>query len=173
MQSQVQVIEAVDHCVSEGMNTQLTQIFTAEEVSIALKQMHLLKALGPDGLPVLFFQSYWHIVGSRITERVLNFFNNGCLNKKLNHTLIALIPKVKRPSSLSQFRPISLSNVVYKLASKVLANRLKVILDDIISSNQSAFIPGRLITENVLASFELNHFLKRRTGVPKGFLSQA
>lgn len=75
----------------------------------------------------------------------------------INTTHITLIPKVQSPVSVTEFRPISLCNVICKLISKVLANQLKVELPNIISCAQSAFIPGRLITDNIIAAFETMH----------------
>lgn len=93
--------------------------------------------------------------GPQVTETIFYFLNNGQSDLRLNYTHIVLIPKVKKAFSMVQFRPSSLCNVVYKIAAKVLANRLKGIIDDIISVNQSAFVQGHLITDNVLAYLNL------------------
>jgi hypothetical protein len=149
--------EAVAHVpnlISQEMNDTLISDFTAKEVELALKQMAPLKALGPDGMPPLFFQKYWKVVGPEVTQGVLSCLNLGHILNAINHTFITLIPKVKTPERITEFRPISLCNVTYKLISKVIANRLKCILSSIISKAQSVFVPGRLITNNVLVAFE-------------------
>lgn len=97
---------------------------------------------------------------------------NSChLPDNINETLIVLIPKVEKPDRISDLRPISLCNVVVKVMTKVLANRLKLVLDSVISESQSAFVPGRLITDNVLIAFEVTHYLHCRTPGKVGFSS--
>ena len=95
----------------------------------------------------IFYQKYWNIIGEDVSNIILNTLNSNAPLTDLNKTNIVLIPKTNSPSKMSEFRPISLCNVTYKIISKVLANRLKPILDSIILENQSAFVLGRLIIE--------------------------
>ena len=73
----------------------------------------------------LFYQKFWHVEGEIVVNAILDFLNDGIMLPAINHTNIMLIPKVKNPEKMSDFRPISLCNVIYKIISKVLANRLK------------------------------------------------
>jgi len=99
-----------------------------------------------------------------------HFLNTGEMDALINTTHIALIPKVKNSVSVFEFRPISLCNVIYQIISKVMANRLKVVLPSIISCTQSAFIPGRLITNNIIAAFETIHTMKTRMWSKVGYM---
>ncbi|KAL3833965.1 hypothetical protein ACJIZ3_008701 [Penstemon smallii] len=154
------VLESVRVKVDQQANQSLLRQYSANEVTIAIKNMHPLKSPGPDGLSALFFQKSWKYIGPDIIECVLNFLNNRLLNPKCNYTHIVLIPKVENPESMTQFRPISLCNVIYKIASKTIVNRLKPIMNSVISEFQSAFVPSRQITDNVLVAYEIAEFMR-------------
>ena len=100
----------------------------------------------------------------------LDSLNTGVLPYGINDTYICFIPKVKSPQKITEYRPISLCNVIYKLISKVLANRLKNILAEIIDESQSAFILGRLISDNVLVAFETMHSINQRRKGKEAFM---
>ena len=144
------------------MNESLLAPFSGDEVWAALESIGDLKAPGPDGMPSVFYKRFWNLVGEKVKREVLDFLNGGNMPQGWNDTVIVLIPKTKQPERLKDLRPISLCNVLYKLISKVLSNRLKSILPDIISPSQSAFVPGRMITDNVLLAYEITHHLKSR-----------
>ena len=99
---------------------------------------------------------------------MLHLVRHGDFPPDLNMTNIALIPKGNSHTSMKDWRPISLCNVLYKLISKVLANRLKLILHKCISDNQSTFVPNRSILDNAMVVIEVIHFMKTKTrGIDK------
>jgi hypothetical protein len=155
-------IRAVTSRVSDEANRSLLADFSGEEISQAVHQMAPCKAPGPDGFTADFYQKHWATIGSEVCNLVLSILNSGHMNEDFNSTYIALIPKIKNPTSVTEFRPISLCNVLYKIVSRVLANRLKCVLPDIIAPTQSAFIPGRLISDNILAAYETLHTMQSR-----------
>lgn len=102
--------------VTDAMNTHLTGPFSRTEVEQALKQMPATKAPGLDGMPAVFFQKYWHVVGDDVLTSCLEILNGGQSVRSLNHTLIALIPKADKSKLVTQFRPIA------QLIAKTIAN---------------------------------------------------
>jgi len=170
-QTMEQIQNGVQEVVTDSMRTKLAQAYIVGEVEKAIIDTAPLKASSLDGMPPLFYHTYWSDIGMDITQAILSCLNSSSLLKSINHTFITLIPKVKNPENVSEFRPISLCNVIYKIISKVLANCLKPILNDIISKSQSAFIADRLITDNVLIAFESLHHMKTNCTGRTGFMA--
>ena len=165
------ILEGVIPRVSRAMNEELLRPFVAEEVSLALKQMDADMAPSIDGLPPLFYKQFWDKVGGEVTEAVLSALNTSTIPKAINHTFLTPIPKIQSPRKVTDFWPISLSNVLYKLIAKVLANHLKPRLPQLISETQSAFMSERLITNNILVAHETLHHLKSKRFSKIGFMA--
>lgn len=151
------LIDLIPRTVDDHMNEALTKLFSENEISDALFEIGPLKAQGPDRFPACFFQRNWAMLKEELIQGVLNFFADGVMPDGVNETTIVLIPKNNDPISIKDYCPISLCNVIYKVISKVLVNRLRPFLDDLISETQSAFIPGRMITDHALIAFECFH----------------
>src|ERR1044072_6799110 len=124
--------------------------------------MNPTKAPGMDGLPALFYQNFWHIIGDEVSSLCLRILHGQLSPDFLNQTLLVLIPKTKRPDHANQFRPISLCNVIFKIITKTIATRLKLILPHIVDETQSAFVLDRLITDNALITFECFHYMMKK-----------
>jgi hypothetical protein len=136
------LLEKIIPKVTPLMNDNLLAPFSAEDVKKATFSIGDLKAPGPDGLHAIFYKRFWSLCGDEITQEVLLAMETRIIPDGWNYTTVVLIPKVDNPESISQYRPISLCNMIYKIISKMLAQRLKIILPDVISPTQSAFVPG-------------------------------
>lgn len=108
------ILEGVKRVITTKMNNTLLEKFKEEEVWEDLKDMGLIKASRDEGFPVIFFQKFWHIIGKDITRFRLQVLNEGMNFEKINSTSIFLLPKIPHPTSLVNFRPISLCNILYK-----------------------------------------------------------
>uniref|UniRef100_A0A251VNU9 Putative RNA-directed DNA polymerase, eukaryota, Reverse transcriptase zinc-binding domain protein n=1 Tax=Helianthus annuus TaxID=4232 RepID=A0A251VNU9_HELAN len=140
---------------------------TQEEVKAAMFSIGIDKAPGPDGFTAAFFKSAWPVIGDDISNAIIDFFGSGKLLRELNHTMLVLIPKIPTPLAVTDYRPIACCNVLYKCISKIIADRIKKGLNEIVSVNQSAFVPGRKITDNILLTQELMHNYHRNVGPPR------
>ncbi|XP_030478300.1 uncharacterized protein LOC115695372 [Cannabis sativa] len=149
----------------------LQATFTAIEIKTATFQLAHEKAPGLDGFNDSFFQKNWHLLGQDVTAAALNFLNGDADLSTVNQTLIVLIPKRPNPEQITDYRPISLCSTFYKIISRVLVNRLKPILSRIISPSQSAFLPSRLISDNIIIGQEVMHSLTHRKSGKLGWMA--
>ena len=159
-----ELLSLFDNCISLEENTSICEIPTEQEIFSALLEIGSTKAPGLDGFTTLFYKKYWHIIKDAVHSSIWNFFRSNHLLKKQNHTFIALIPKKLRASSVHQFKPISLCNIIYKIISKILANKFKGLLHHFISPFQSAFVPSRNIQDNTILVRELFNLINSKRG---------
>ncbi|XP_019189731.1 PREDICTED: uncharacterized protein LOC109184143 [Ipomoea nil] len=131
--------------------------------SLAVFGMHPDKSPGFDGFNPGFFQSYWDILCDSLVDFCNEFLTSGKLPKNINITQIVLISKKLTPETMADLRPFALCSVAYKILAKALENRLKGLLNDLISENQGAFVLGRQITDNIMIAFEMQHYMKRKS----------
>lgn len=160
MEDENAVDEALQPYVTQEQNEKLIGIPSFSEIKDATFAIHPDKAPGPDGFSASFFQSNWETVGNAVTREIQLFFITGYLPSSMNKTFVRLIPKITTTSKVEEYRPIALCNVFFKIISKLLSLRLKPVLSSIISEHQSSFIPARAISDNVLITHEVLHFLK-------------
>lgn len=125
------------------------------EIIKAIKGANSNKAPRPNCLDAHFFEVCWPIIGRDVHAAISDFFKSGKLLKRTKNTFIVLIPKTNLPTKPSDYRFIFFTNELYKIIARIIAARLKPVMEKIINPCQTAFIPGRSITENIRLSHDL------------------
>ena len=141
--------------------------FSAEEVFKTFKRMAKKKSPRPDGWSPEFFLAAWSIIGEDVIKGILHFFSSLELPRIVNSVAIALVPKCANPTRIEQFRPISCCNTLYKCIAKLLSGRIKKVISSLISFNQAAFVPGRIIGDNVMLVQAICRDYHRNDGNPR------
>ncbi|XP_019229533.1 PREDICTED: uncharacterized protein LOC109210559 [Nicotiana attenuata] len=157
------ILDHVPKLIEEGQNERLVAVPTKKEVKSAVYGLNGDSASGPDGYTGAFYHTCWDIIGEDIYEMVLAFFSGQQLPKCVTHTNLVLLPKKKEVSTFSDLRPISLSNFINKIFSRIIHERLVDLLPKIISEEQAGFVKGRSIVENVLLTQEIITDIRLRT----------
>lgn len=135
---------------------------TDEEIRDALFQMSPCKA--PGWVSGWFLPAILGDIVKQVCDYVRGVFQTGVVEEWSDGTILVLIPKKDSPQFFSENGPISLFTVLYKIITKVIANRLKGIMSDLVLPNHTSFVPGRHITYNILIAQEIMHSMWVRKG---------
>lgn len=130
---------------------------TRTEIKAALWSIANHKSPGLDGFSSGFYKSAWSVVGDFVIAAVKEFFETRKLLKQVNSTALVLIPKIDQPRSMKEYRPLACCNVLFKIITKIMANRLREVMPSIISAYQGAFVEKRSLNHNVFLCQELLH----------------
>jgi hypothetical protein len=153
--------------LTEEDRQELTKTFNLEEIKRVVFDMKHNKAAGPDGFPAKFYQVFWDTIKEDLKEMFDKFHDGNLDIERLNHGVITLVPKVSNALTIQKFRPICLLNVSYKILTKLLADRLGLVIHKIIADTQTAFIRDRYIMKGIVILHETIHEIhhKKMSGV--------
>ncbi|KAL4352119.1 hypothetical protein GQ457_06G008250 [Hibiscus cannabinus] len=163
--------DLIPQLITTDINSVLCREVTEEEIKKAVFDMGTLKAPGSDGFSRIFYHTFWETIKLEVISTVSEFFHHGAFDESLNKTNIVLIPKMKNPEEVNQFRPISLCNFSLKIITKILASRLRIFLPEIIPIHQSAFVNRRLIHDNIILAHEAFHAMKKKIRGSDGIMA--
>jgi hypothetical protein len=138
-----------------ALGSRFNSPFTLEEIKKAFFPMNKLSSHGPDGFGPAFFTTFWDVVSLDIIEMFASFYNGTIDFSRINHAFLVLLPKTDAALHPSQFRPISLQNCVMKAITKVLTSRLQEAIHSLIDNDQTGFLPGRRISENIVYAADI------------------
>lgn len=144
-----------------------------EEIRRVVNSLGPTKAPGPDGITAALVQQNWDYFGPIVIKEVTSFFQTGMMKEGIAHSNLVLIPKTTAPTKVTEFRPISVCNLLYKVISKIIASKMQPWMDVIISKSQTTFIPGREISKNIIILREIIHSFRKQTRGEPQFVLKA
>lgn len=148
---------AVNHLpimFDDAANEDFLRPISEGELTNIIKGFKKDKSPGPDGIPVEFYSHFYDLLKNDLLNMVNATCQSGSINSALSATFIALIPKKVKSSSFGDYRPIALCNALYKIISKLIAERMKKTLCSFITHQQHAFLKDRLILDAVALAQE-------------------
>ncbi|WOL04215.1 hypothetical protein Cni_G12936 [Canna indica] len=166
--SQLQRLEKYKwNTISEAYRRRLCIQISVEEVWNAMVGFGRGKSPGVDGYIVEFYIQHWEHMKCAVIKEVNSVFKNNIMPAGWNNTKLVMIPKHEKSRKIQEFRPIAVCNTIYKIVAKIIANRIRSVLDKIISKEQMAFVPKRHIQDNVLVVTKMvNSFYKSKASKP-------
>jgi len=154
------VTQHIPKIITEDHNNKLLQSISMQEVEVPMAQLKDGKAPSPNGFTANLFHEFWELIKTEVWELVEESRSMHWILPSLNSTFLALVPKGDESNTPDKYMPIALCNVIYKLISKVLANRLKPLLPLLISPEQIGYAEGHQIMDDMILSNEVIHSLK-------------
>jgi hypothetical protein len=148
--------------ITEEDRVFLTKKFTLQEIKEAVFAMEPNKAAGPDGFNAEFYQAFWGVISDDLYNLIDDLHNHDLDLDRLNYGLVTLVPKGSDADKIQKYRPICLFNVVFKIITKILCNRLIAIVEKVIKNSQTAFIKGRYILDGVVSLHEILNEIHRK-----------
>eukprot|EP00253_Pinus_taeda_P036244 PITA_36244 len=156
------ICKEIPKLVTEEQNKALMRAMTIEELEEIVMNMKKGKAPGPDGFTTEFFQTGWRFLGKEILELVEESRMKQKVWPTLNSTFFTLIPKNANSENAQGFHPIALCNVIYKIIATLIAKRIKPLLANLISPEQTGFVEGRQILDGLVVTQEVIHTIKEK-----------
>lgn len=153
----LQSLQNIIPTIQQELLDNLQQMPTQEEIAASVFSLGPDRADGPDGLNACFVQKFWNFLKSTVEQEVVRFFVTAEMPIELSKANMVLILKIDNPTKVSDYRPISICNVIYKIIFKILANPMKPIIHLLVHPNQVAFTPGRQISDQIILTREILH----------------
>ncbi|XP_026390091.1 uncharacterized protein LOC113285383 [Papaver somniferum] len=160
-----ELLDVIPSVITYEDQEMLDSIPTTEEIKKIVFEMDSDSAPGPDGFPGSFYKSCWDIIQLDLKDAIQFCWRRRFIPKGLNSNFLTLIPKCAGAKKASQYRPIGLSNVLFKIFTKIISVRMNGLMEKLISSQQAAYVKGRSIQEQILLASEMvNEMRKKRRG---------